>query len=250
MRMDNDYRELKVMELCDKLRKMRMSEMAEKLLSILNDTNSMVMDPLDVVYSAVHAEWEMRYNKKVCRYMRKATLKIPSATLDDRVYDPIRRIDTGLVERLATCEWIDKGLFLTISGKAGTGKTHLACALAICAIQKFYDVKYLKASSLLNEISAASQTNRLIEYQNQIAKYDLLVIDDFGFMNLDIEKCLHLFEILDAREGKKSTIIVSQIPSNQWYELFSDSTYADACMERLVKGSLKLVLDGPSLRGK
>lgn len=57
-------------------------------------------------------------------------------------------------------------------------------------------------------------------------------------------------KILDAREGKKSTIIVSQIPSNQWYELFSDSTYADACMERLVKGSLKLVLDDPSLRGK
>ena len=67
-----------------------------------------------------------------------------------------------------------------------------ACALAICAIQKFYDVKYLKASSLLNEISAARCTNRLIGYQNQIAKHDLLVIDDFGFMNLDIEKCLHL----------------------------------------------------------
>lgn len=54
-----------------------MSVMAGKLLSILNDTNSMVMDPLDVVYSAVYAEWEMRYNKKVCRSMRKGTLKIP-----------------------------------------------------------------------------------------------------------------------------------------------------------------------------
>ena len=66
------------------------------------------------------------------------------------------------------------------------------------------------------------------EYSNEMAAYDLMVIDDFGLMDLDIEKCRDLFEIIESRDCRKATIIISQIPVSGWYQLFGDSTYADA----------------------
>ena len=83
----------------------------------------------------------------------------------------------------------------------------------------------------------------------QIAEYsDLLIIDDFGLMNLDVEKCRHLFEILDSRERRKSTVIVSQIPVKEWYDLFKDCTYADACLDRVLCKAYRLEFKGESLR--
>lgn len=119
--------------------------------------------------------------------------------------------------------------------RAGTGKTHLVCALAICAIRKFFTVRYIKASTLINEATAATLEDRIIEYENKMIGYDLLVIDDFGFMSLNNDDSLKLFEILDGRSARKATIVASQLPRESWYDLFTDHTYADACMERLTK---------------
>ena len=75
-----------------------------------------------------------------------------------------------------------------------------------------------------------------------------LIIDDLGLMTLDSTKCMRLFTILDARERRKATLVISQIPAKDWYETFSDMTYADACLDRLAKGSFRIVLEGPRLR--
>lgn len=83
-----------------------------------------------------------------------------------------------------------------------------------------------------------------------IAQVDLLIIDDFGLMNLDVEKCRHLFDILDSRESRKSTVIVSQIPVKEWYDLFKDCTYADACLDRVLCKAYRLEFKGESLRNQ
>ena len=75
-----------------------------------------------------------------------------------------------------------------------------------------------------------------------------LIIDDLGLMTLDSTKCMRLFTILDAREKRKATLVTSQIPVKDWYETFSDMTYADACLERLAKGRFRIALEGSSLR--
>lgn len=243
-----EKRELLSLEICDKLRKMKMSAMADKFQLLAQDPNFAIRDPLDIFSEITFAEWNLRHDKKIKQFLTKATLKYPSASFDDIIYNSDRMIDTALIERLATCQWIAEGRSLTVTGKAGTGKTYICCTLAFCTIQRFLQVKYIKASTLFNEIEAASSGGNLLQYQNQMASYDLLIIDDFGFMNLEIQNCLKLFELLDARECRKSTIVASQIPRENWYDLFIDSTYADACMERLTKSSLKLELNGPSLR--
>ena len=77
-------------------------------------------------------------------------------------------------------------------------------------------------------------------YTNEMAAYDLLVIDDFGLMDLDIDKCLALFEIIETRDCRKSTVIVSQLPVIKWWDLFGDNTYADACLSRMTHRHIAL----------
>lgn len=116
----------------------------------------------------------------------------------------------------------------------GTGKTYYVNALAVAALKQFKEVRYYSASKLLLELSAHEQVDDSIKFlsiMENIAQVDLLIIDDFGLMNLDVEKCRHLFEILDSRESRKSTVIVFQIPVKEWYDLFKDCTYADACLD-------------------
>ena len=182
------------------------------------------------------------------RYLKKATLKYPGAYLDEKLTDPERRIDVNAVEQLSECNWIDEGKNPTVTGMTGTGKTYLVCALAVCAIRKFYSVRYIKASTLINEAAAATAAGTIIDYENLMIGYDLLIIDDFGFMSINTDDCLRLFEILDGRVARKSTLVSSQLPRDSWYDIFEDNTYADACMDRLIKGSYRLELSGPSLK--
>ena len=77
---------------------------------------------------------------------------------------------------------------------------------------------------------------------------DLLLIDDFGMMSLDINKCLHMFEVLDSREGTRSIVAMSQLEPKKWYEMFQNNIYADACMSRLVNNAYRLELHGRDRR--
>ena len=81
-------------------------------------------------------------------------------------------------------------------------------------------------------------------------KTDLLAIDDFGLMELDIDKCRDLFEVIDGRDGRRSTIIISQYPVKTWFDMFKDGTYADACLSRLTDRShtYRLEMNGRSMR--
>ncbi|MGO5021197.1 ATP-binding protein, partial [Roseburia faecis] len=80
------------------------------------------------------------------------------------------------------------------------------------------------------------------------APYDLLVIDDFGLMDLNLDKCRDLFEIIEARDCRKSTVIISQMPVANWYQLFGDNTYADACLSRMTSKAYRLDFPGRDRR--
>ena len=73
-------------------------------------------------------------------------------------------------------------------------------------------------------------------------------MDDFGLMDLDVDKCRNLFELIDSRESRKPTIIISQLPISSWYELFKDSTYADASMDRLIHKAYRIEMNGKNMR--
>lgn len=236
------------LQLCDRLRQMKLSGMAEALEQQFSDPNSDLAGFDERFENIVNYEWEMRFNKKFSRFLKKATLKYPQADLDETIYESDRLLDTTTIERLFTCGWIEEGRNLIITGATGAGKSYLANALCIAALRQFKPAKYIRANTLMNELERARLKSEYLDYINQLAGFDLLIIDDFGLMELDLDKCRDLFEVIDSRESRKSTMVVSQLPVKAWYELFADSTYADACLDRIIHKAYRLELNGRNMR--
>lgn len=234
--------------LMDRLYKLRMSGMAETFENQLLDPNQGLETFEERFANIVNNEWTQRENKKFNRLLKQATLKYPAADLDQSIYDPERQLNTHVIERLAEGSWIDEPNNLLITGGAGAGKTYIACALCITALHQMRTVKYIRSNYLLQESEHAKLENAYYEYSNKMASYDLLVIDDFGLMDLNIDKCRDLFEIIESRDCRKSTIIISQIPVEKWYPLFGDNTYADACLSRMTAKAYRLNFHGSDRR--
>ena len=235
-------------ELCGKLRSMKLSSMADTLEKQLANPNSGLQSFDERISEIICSEWDTRYNKKFNRFLKKATLKYPAADIDESIYDADRFLDTGTIERLAACDWIDEGKNLLITGSTGSGKTYISNALCISALRLSHTVRYVKASTLIYELEQAQVAGEYLNYTKKLAARDLLVIDDFGLMELDIEKCRNLFEVIDSRDCRHSTMVISQIPVSSWYELFQDNTYADACMDRIIHNAYRLEFNGRNMR--
>lgn len=232
----------------DHLKQMKMSGMAEAYEEQILNPNSDLNSFNDRFSNIVNFEWELRFNKKFNRYLKKATLRYPQASFDESIYEPERRLDTDTIERLSNCKWLDEGRNLLITGATGAGKSYLSNALCIAAIRQFKTVKYIRANTMMSEMDQARIKGNYLEYINNMARLDLLVIDDFGLMDLDLDKCRDFFEVIDSRDNLKSTIIVSQLPVKSWYDLFVDNTYADACLDRIIHKAFRLELNGKNMR--
>jgi DNA replication protein DnaC len=198
----------------------------------------------------VDAEWQSRANKRFARLLKKASLRYPTADIDKSIYLPERQLDTQTIEKLSTCHWIEEGKNLLVTGASASGKTFLVNALCITAMRQSKHVRYIRANTLMQEMEHARLMSEDMEYMKEIAKLDLLVIDDFGLMDLDIDRCLHLFEVLDTRDGRKSTTVISQFPVSSWFDMFADNTYADACLTRITDKhhTYRLEMNGISMR--
>lgn len=235
-------------EICNKLKNMRFSGMAEALEDVFRNPNADLLPFREIINKIVDAEWDLRYNKKLNRFLKKATLKYPGADFDDTIYDPSRRLDTRVIEELAKCEWIERGRNLIVTGQTSSGKTYLSNALCICALRSFKTVKYIKASQLINELAKAEKLDTYQDIVNEYASYDLLAVDDFGLMNLDINQCRNLFEVFDSRDPYKSILVISQFPVSSWYDMFQEHTYAEACLARLLNDAYRLEMNGKNMR--
>ena len=157
-------------------------------------------------------------------------------------------INIQMVGQLQQCHWIDEGRNLLLTGATGTGKTYLSNALAMCALQRFKTVRYLRADHFIKLGEAARANGSELEFENELSELDLLIIDDFGLMDLDLGRARLLLNIIECRDSRRSTIIASQFPLQNWYGFIKDSSYADAFMDRLLTRAYKLELSGPSLR--
>ena len=232
--------------LITRLKSFRVPEMANILEAQLKDPNADLSTFMERISSMVDSEWQSRANKRFNRLMKDAYLRYPTADLDETIYHPERQLDTQTIERLSTCHWIEEGKNLIVTGSSASGKTYLINALCVTAMRQFKSVRYIKANTLMSEMEQATN----LEYLNKLTKLELLVIDDFGLMDLDLDKCRDLFEVLDTRDGRKSTVVISQFPVISWFDTFSDNTYADACLTRITDKhhTYRLEMNGVNMR--
>jgi len=196
------------------------------------------------------AESEQRKENRNARLLKTANFRY-QATIMETQFDASRGLDKNRVMELATCAYIKGGIPVIITGPAGTGKSWLATALGHQACMLGFKVRYYNIFKLFEQIAMARMEGMLAKFFNRIADTDLLIIDDFGVRSLDKQQMLDFLELMEDRHAMKSTIIVSQLPVANWYDMMkSNSTAADAILDRIVHTAQRFELKGSSLRKK
>lgn len=203
----------------------------------------------EVIAHLVQAEWDDRYNRRLERLIKNARFRY-QASVEQIDYIAKRSLDKVQMLRLSSCEWIKRKQSIIISGSTGLGKSFLASALGHQACQHGYKVYYRNCSKLFDQLKMAKADGSYVSEINRIEKLDLLILDDFGLKPLENNQRLILLELLEDRHGKRSTIITSQLPVQNWYDVIGEPTIADAILDRLVHSSHRIELDGDSLREK
>jgi len=195
----------------------------------------------------VDREVTERRNRKLRTLLKKAKLRL-NASLEDIDYRHPRGLDKSLILSLASCQWVEEHNNILITGPTGVGKSYLACALAQKACREGYRTLYFRLTRLLQELTMARGDGRYGKMLINLAKNDLLVIDDWGLAPLDDHGRRDILEILEDRHNVRSTLVTSQIPVQNWHEIIGDPTLADAILDRLVHNAYKITLKGESMR--
>lgn len=190
-----------------------------------------------------------RDQRKQQRLVRQARFKL-NACVQDIDYQHPRNIKKSQLAQLAQPGWINRAQNLLLTGPCGTGKTYLACALGHSACMQGYSVRYTRLSRLLLELTQAKADGTYHKKLQQIAKTQLLIIDDWGLETLNSAQRNDVMEIMDDRYGTTSTLVISQLPTDQWYATIGDNTLADAILDRLMHNAHRLLLKGESMRNK
>ena len=177
--------------------------------------------------------------------MAKFRYLADSTSLD---YSPDRCLDKNLINRLFTGDFIKAGQDVFITGSTGTGKSYLASAIGYQACLLGYKVFYASTAKLMSVLKMAKADGSHLRELSRIEKQDLLILDDFGIQAFDANSRAMLMDMVEDRHGKRSTIIASQVPVKNWYDVIGEQTVADAILDRLVHQALRVELNGESLR--
>jgi len=233
----------------DQLHALKLAGMAKALEEQLQMTDLEELTFEERLGLLVDREVTERQNRKLQTRLKKARLRL-NAALEDIDYRSPRGLDKSLILSLASCRWIKDHLNILITGPTGAGKSYLACALAQKACREGYRALYFRLPRLLQEMAMARGDGRYGKVLANLAKNDLLVIDDWGLVPLDDHGRRDVLEILEDRHDVRSTLVTSQLPLANWHETIGHPTLADAILDRLVHNAYKIPLKGESMRKK
>jgi DNA replication protein DnaC len=231
----------------DKLNLLKLHGMAKTLTEQLQQPDINELSTEERLALMIDNELLLRENKRLQTRLKKAKL-MQSAALEDIDYQAARGLDKRLLLELSNCQWVKAHRNILITGATGTGKTYLACALAHKACLEGYASHYQRMTRLMPEISLSRADGSYSKHMSQLAKIDILILDDWGLVALTQEQRQDLLEILDDRHNKSSTIVTSQLPIKLWHEMINDNTLADAILDRIVHNAYRIELKGESMR--
>lgn len=223
--------------------------MASALDGILTAKQSSRMSSEQMLELLIQYEVDSRQSRKVDRLTKQARFRY-SASIEQIPASVKQNIDSTRLAMLSTCKWIDEGENILITGPTGVGKSHLASALGAQACMLGYSTLYFNAQKLFYNLRLSKMEGTHRKLIASIAKADLLIVDDFGLQKLEDLQRLDLMEIIEDRNGLKSTLIASQLPVAAWYEVIGEPTISDAILDRITHQSIRIELTGESLRKK
>jgi len=168
--------------------------------------------------------------------------------LEDLQIDRLPTDAQNKLGQLETLQFIENSQNIIFAGRPGTGKTHIAIGLGIKACNEGYRTLFTTTTGLINRLKESRSQKTLIALERQFMAYDLIVIDELGYISFDKEGSELLFSYLSLRAERKSTIITTNLQFDKWHEIFKDPLMTTAMVDRLTHKSFIINIDGDSYR--
>ena len=169
-------------------------------------------------------------------------------TMDELDMSRFEHLDPAFVNQLATCDFVNKRQNIVMIGNSGTGKSHLSIALGLKACMAGMDVKFYTAANLSNELVEAQEYKKLIKFEKQLMKADLLIIDEMSYLTFNRHQSELLFKVVSDRAEKQSVIISTNLKFSEWTTMFDNPLMVSALIDRLTFRSHVLNMNGQSYR--
>jgi DNA replication protein DnaC len=225
---------MNLIELNRALKQLRLGGIAAVLETRLLQAQAQSMAPIDLISCLISDELSRRSNRLLERRQKQAQFRDPQKTLDNFDFTFNKKLNRSLVFDLATAGFIAKHEDALFLGPPGTGKSHLAQAIGLAAIQQGYRVLYRETHTLLDAITEATIDGSRKQHMELLATVPLLIIDDLGMRKLPASAAEDLLEIVMRRYERGSTLMTSNRPVEDWGKLLGDSAAVCAMLDRLL----------------
>lgn len=225
---------MNLIELNRALKQLRLGGIAAVLETRLLQAQAQSMAPIDLISCLISDELSRRTNRLLERRQKQAQFRDPQKTLENFDFSFNKKLNRSLVFDLATAGFIAKHEDALFLGPPGTGKSHLAQAIGLAAIQQGYRVLYRETHTLLDEIAEATIDGSRKQHMELLATVPLLIIDDLGMRKLPSTAAEDILEIVMRRYERASTLMTSNRPVEDWGKLLGDSAAVSAMLDRLL----------------
>ncbi|MBW2474548.1 MAG: IS21-like element helper ATPase IstB [Deltaproteobacteria bacterium] len=230
-----------------RLAKLRLEGMRQALQTILSQADAEALPATEVVRRLLEEEWRYRQERSLAYRLTQA--KLPwDWSLETFPFDRQPSVNVAQINSLAGLDFIERAQNIVFIGPPGTGKSGLAMSLLRQAVVNGYRGRFYKAQDLIDELYASLADNSTIKLLNRLSRYDILQIDELGYLTLKPEQVNAFFKLLDMRYGQRPTLITTNLDYPDWYELFQRQSLVDALLDRLQHYCITIRIDGPSLR--
>ncbi len=237
------------MQLNRLLERMKMDYLAAQLDAICEQAAKKDLGYREFLTDALDSEWKGRHRKSVESRLKMA--RFPwIKTLDQFDFSFQLSIDKKVIRELSTLAFVDRAENVIILGPPGVGKTHLAIALGVKAVEAGHKVLFLTLESMITRLTRARMENRSDRQLQQFVYPKVLIIDEMGYLPMNREEAGMLFRLLNRRYEKVSLIITSNKSFVDWGELFNDQVLATAILDRLLHHCTTINIKGESYRLK
>jgi len=226
---------------------LRFHGMAQALDRVLDQAEKQGLPIAEVLHQLLQEEWRHRQERALAYRLTQA--KLPwDWSIDTFPFARQPAVNISQIKSLAGLDFIGRAQNIVFVGPPGTGKTGLAIGLLRQALINGYRGRFYKAQDLIDELYASLADRTTTRLLKRLSQYDVLLIDELGYLTLKSEQVNAFFKLLDQRYGKVPTIITTNLIYSDWYELFQRKSLVDALLDRIQHHCITIQIDGPALR--
>ncbi|QCQ22102.1 IS21-like element helper ATPase IstB [Desulfoglaeba alkanexedens] len=214
------------------LKALNLSRVAQNLDVLLRQAKEGGIGCDEFLLELTHAELQARAESRLSRRIKESRFPLlkPLETFD---FDAVPDLDVRLFRELVQGDYIQQRRNVIFLGRSGTGKTHMATALGIEACRQNYRTRFVTCYGLVNELVEAREQRALQRLIQKYVRYDLLILDELGYIPFSKEGSELLFQVLAERHEKGSVIITTNLGFADWTQVFGDPTMTAALLDRL-----------------